>query len=114
MFLNYMVTFMFRPLGAPPPCASWPRWPRLTTLRDSLSPQSTNLAKVAYWLRQNGLSVMIAGCDTFRSGALEQLKTHCRRLDLPLFEKGYKKDPSEVAAEAAKVARREVRADHDL
>ncbi|KFM28829.1 Signal recognition particle receptor subunit alpha [Auxenochlorella protothecoides] len=68
--------------------------------------KSTNLAKVAYWLRQNGASVMIAACDTFRSGAVEQLKTHCARLGVPLFERGYEKDPAKVAAEAAKAAAR--------
>jgi signal recognition particle receptor subunit alpha len=43
--------------------------------------KSTNLAKVAYWLLQHDLTVMIAACDTFRSGAVEQLRTHCRRLE---------------------------------
>jgi signal recognition particle receptor subunit alpha len=37
---------------------------------------------VAYWLLQNGIKVMIAACDTFRSGAVEQLKTHCARLQV--------------------------------
>lgn len=32
--------------------------------------------------------VLIAACDTFRSGAVEQLRVHCRCLDVPLFEKG--------------------------
>lgn len=32
--------------------------------------KSTNLAKVAYWLRQQKLKVMIAACDTFRCGVL--------------------------------------------
>ena len=32
--------------------------------------------------------VMIAACDTFRSGAVEQLKTHCGRLGVPLYERG--------------------------
>lgn len=69
--------------------------------------KSTNLAKVAYWLLQNGQKVMIAACDTFRSGAVEQLKTHCARLNVPLFEKGYEKDPAKVALEGAKAAARE-------
>lgn len=29
--------------------------------------KSTNLAKIAYWLRQQNLKIMIAACDTFRS-----------------------------------------------
>lgn len=52
--------------------------------------KSTNLAKVAFHLKHKaGLSVMIAACDTFRAGAVEQLKVHARNLDVQLFEKGY-------------------------
>ena len=40
--------------------------------------KSTNLSKVAYWLLQHDVTVMIAACDTFRAGAVEQLRTHCR------------------------------------
>ena len=32
--------------------------------------KSTNLAKIAYWLRQQKLRVMIAACDTFRCALL--------------------------------------------
>jgi len=69
--------------------------------------KSTSLAKVAYWLRSNGVSVLIAACDTFRAGAVEQLKTHAARLGVPLFERGYEKDPARVAADAVKAAARE-------
>eukprot|EP00890_Picochlorum_soloecismus_P006160 jgi/Picsp_1/6545/NSC_03888-R1_signal recognition particle receptor len=68
--------------------------------------KSTNLAKVAYWLLQNNLKIMIAACDTFRSGAVEQLKTHCTRLGVPLYERGYEKDPAKVAFEATKAAQK--------
>ena len=40
--------------------------------------KSTNLSKVAYWLLQHDIKVMIAACDTFRAGAVEQLRTHCK------------------------------------
>jgi signal recognition particle receptor subunit alpha len=69
--------------------------------------KSTNLSKVAYWLIQNHYKVMIAACDTFRSGAVEQLKTHCTRLGVSLYERGYEKDPAKVAFEATKAAQRE-------
>ncbi|KAJ9525645.1 hypothetical protein QJQ45_003328 [Haematococcus lacustris] len=91
--------------------------------------KSTNLAKIAYWLGQHnvkvgrtgnswhamvwgkerteGLEVLIAACDTFRAGAVEQLKTHCTRLKVPLYERGYEKDPAKVAAEAIKQAERD-------
>ncbi|KAJ9162957.1 hypothetical protein P3X46_022687 [Hevea brasiliensis] len=68
--------------------------------------KSTNLAKVAYWLLQHEISVMMAACDTFRSGAVEQLRTHARRLQIPIFEKGYEKDPAIVAKEAIQEAAR--------
>eukprot|EP00727_Mastigamoeba_balamuthi_P002600 m51a1_g12337 putative signal recognition particle receptor (624) ;mRNA; r:498998-502058 len=66
--------------------------------------KSTNLAKVASWLRWNGLKVMLAACDTFRSGAVEQLRVHSRRLSIPLFERGYGKDDTGIAQEAIKYA----------
>lgn len=68
--------------------------------------KSTNLAKVAYWLLQHNINVMMAACDTFRSGAVEQLRTHARRLQIPIFEKGYEKDPAIVAKEAIQEAKR--------
>lgn len=68
--------------------------------------KSTNLAKVAYWLQQHDINVMMAACDTFRSGAVEQLRTHARRLQIPIFEKGYEKDPAIVAKEAIQEAAR--------
>jgi len=63
--------------------------------------KSTNLAKVAYYLKnKGGLNVLICACDTFRAGAVEQLKTHSRCLDIPLFERGYGKDPADIAKAA--------------
>ena len=53
-----------------------------------------------------GAQVMIAACDTFRSGAVEQLKTHCVRLGVPLYERGYEKDPAKVALEGLRAAER--------
>jgi len=62
--------------------------------------KSTSLAKVAYYLKTKGnLSVLIAGCDNFRSGAIEQLQTHASCLEVPLYQKGYKDDPAVIAKE---------------
>eukprot|EP00899_Mesostigma_viride_P005291 jgi/Mesvir1/14763/Mv05404-RA.1 len=69
--------------------------------------KSTNLAKIAYWLLQHNLKVMIAACDTFRAGAVEQLRTHCTRLQVTLYERGYEKDPANVARDAISAAARE-------
>ena len=53
---------------------------------------------------------MIAGCDTFRAGAIEQLSTHERHLNnifnekdeimIQLYQRGYGKDAAGIAAEA--------------
>lgn len=63
--------------------------------------KSTNLAKVAHLLKtKGGFSVMLAACDNFRAGAVEQIKTHGRCLEVPVYEKGYKNDPAIIASEA--------------
>jgi ABC-type Na+ transport system ATPase subunit NatA len=49
--------------------------------------KSTSLSKICFYLKQQGLKVLLAACDTFRSGAVEQLKTHAARLDVPVYEK---------------------------
>lgn len=41
------------------------------------------------------------------AGAVEQLKTHCARLRVPLYERGYEKDPAKVAYEAVRQAERD-------
>lgn len=53
------------------------------------------------------VQVMIAACDTFRAGAVEQLRTHAQRLQVPLYERGYEKDAAKVAYEACRQAERD-------
>jgi len=80
--------------------------------------KSTNLAKICFWLLENNHRVMIAACDTFRSGAVEQLRTHMQRLKalhpnapgdttekVILYDKGYGKDAAAVAMEAINLGR---------
>lgn len=68
--------------------------------------KSTSLSKIAYWLKQNGNKVLIAACDTFRSGAVEQLRVHTKCLDVELFEKGYGKAPGAIAQLAVQYAKK--------
>lgn len=77
--------------------------------------KSTNLAKVCFWLLDNGYRVLVVGGDTFRAGAVEQLRTHVTRLanmysgdKVQLYERGYGKDPAGLAFEAIKYARERV------
>ena len=66
--------------------------------------KSTSLAKLAYYLKTNGCNPMLAACDTFRAGAVEQLSVHAKCLELPIYQKGYAKDPSSVAKAAIEQA----------
>jgi len=76
--------------------------------------KSTNLAKLAFFLLQNDFKILIAACDTFRSGAVEQLRVHARNLKeladrerrgrIELFEKGYGKDAANIAKDAVTYA----------
>lgn len=72
--------------------------------------KSTNLSKICFFLLQNNYRVLVAACDTFRSGAVEQLRVHVRNLtelsarenigEVELYEKGYGKDAANVAKDA--------------
>ena len=79
--------------------------------------KSTNLAKIANWLLVNGQRVLVIACDTFRAGAIEQLRTHIHALKsihegdggggaskIDLFEKGYGKDSTGIAMEGIRYA----------
>uniref|UniRef100_A0A0K8TMF5 Putative signal recognition particle receptor alpha subunit n=1 Tax=Tabanus bromius TaxID=304241 RepID=A0A0K8TMF5_TABBR len=80
--------------------------------------KSTNLAKICFWLIENNFNVLIAACDTFRAGAVEQLRTHTRHLNalhpaenhdgrnmVQLYERGYGKDAAGIAMEAIRFAK---------
>ena len=68
--------------------------------------KSTSLSKVAFWLLQHSQRVLIVAGDTFRAGAVEQLRVHVRNLSalapgrVELFERGYGKDAAQLATEA--------------
>ncbi|KAF8571548.1 hypothetical protein P879_01182 [Paragonimus westermani] len=75
--------------------------------------KSTNLAKIAFWLIEKQFRVLIAACDTFRSGAVEQLRTHVHKLNyihppeqhggqtmVELYEQGYGRDAASIARSA--------------
>lgn len=76
--------------------------------------KSTSLSKLAFFLLQNNFRVLICAADTFRSGAVEQLRVHVRNLSelsrrenvgtVELFEKGYGKDAAVIARDAVTYA----------
>ena len=66
---------------------------------------------------ENNYRVLIAACDTFRAGAVEQLRTHVRHLNalhpegkrgemVSLYEQGYGKDAADIARVAIEHGRK--------
>ncbi|MDA7958617.1 MAG: signal recognition particle-docking protein FtsY [Nitrosopumilus sp.] len=67
--------------------------------------KTTTLAKVAHMLKGARRSVVVAAADTFRAGAIEQLRAHTDRLGIKLVAQNYESDPAAVARDAVLYAR---------
>lgn len=66
--------------------------------------KTTTIAKIARYLSQRGLRVLVVAGDTFRAGAQEQLAIHCSRLGIPFFRGKYGADPGAVVFDAIRHA----------
>lgn len=62
--------------------------------------KTTTIAKLAYRAKMQGKKILIAGADTFRAAAVEQLEEWAKRLDIDFYSKGSGADPAAVAYEA--------------
>lgn len=69
--------------------------------------KTTSIAKLANRYKSQGKKVMLAAADTFRAGAIEQLKTWAERLEIDIVYGKQDSDPASVAYDAAKKARQE-------
>ena len=67
--------------------------------------KTTTLAKIAHLLKKSKISVVVAAADTFRAGAIEQLKEHTNRLNLKIVAQNYGSDPAAVARDAVLYAK---------
>jgi fused signal recognition particle receptor len=68
------------------------------------SGKTTSIAKVAKYLQNHGLSVVLAAADTFRAAAIDQLQLHADKLGVKLIRHDYGSDPAAVAFDAIKHA----------
>jgi len=68
------------------------------------SGKTTTTGKLAWKLKQEGKSVMLAACDTFRAAAIEQLKLWGERTDCPVIAGKHGGDAAAVAFDATKSA----------
>jgi len=67
--------------------------------------KTTSIAKLAHILQKKDRSVIIAASDTYRSGAVEQLEEHARRIGVRTIKHQYGADPAAVAFDAVSYAR---------
>jgi len=68
--------------------------------------KTTTIAKVAKYLRDKGLKVLVVAADTFRAGAQEQLEIHCKKLSIPIFRGRYGYDPAALVFDSIKYAQK--------
>ena len=69
--------------------------------------KTTSIGKMAYKLKQDGKSVMLAAGDTYRAGAINQLKIWGERVGCPVIAKEEGSDPSSVIFEAIREAKKQ-------
>ena len=67
--------------------------------------KTTTIAKLAHRYQQQGKTVLLAAADTFRAGAVEQLKIWADRLHCPIVTGPANSDPASVCFDAARYAK---------
>ncbi|MBE6527954.1 MAG: signal recognition particle-docking protein FtsY [Thermoplasmata archaeon] len=67
--------------------------------------KTTAIAKIANRLQKSGKTVVMAACDTFRAGAIEQLSIHAERLGCKIVKQTQDADPAAVAYDAVEHAK---------
>lgn len=66
--------------------------------------KTTSVAKIAKSLLDEKRTVMLAACDTFRAGAVNQLTIWSQRLGVPIIKGQQNSDPASVAFDACEAA----------
>ena len=67
--------------------------------------KTTSIAKLAYRYLNKGKKVALAAGDTFRAGAVEQLRVWAERLGVPIITGKENADPASVAYDGARYAK---------
>lgn len=68
------------------------------------SGKTTSVAKLAWHLRQQGKSVLLGACDTFRAAAIDQLVIWAKRAGVDIVKHQPNSDPAAVAFDACEAA----------
>ncbi len=69
------------------------------------SGKTTTTAKLGHLFKNDGKSVMLAACDTFRAAANEQIKSWAERLEIELVSSAHGGDAAAVAFDALHAAK---------
>ena len=67
--------------------------------------KTTAIAKIANRIQSDGKTVVMAACDTFRAGAIEQLNIHADKLGCKIVKQAHDADPAAVAYDAIEHAK---------
>ena len=68
------------------------------------SGKTTSVAKLGHYLTDQGKSVILAACDTFRAAAIEQLTIWSERIGVQIVRHQHGADPGAVAFDACEAA----------
>lgn len=64
------------------------------------SGKTVTIAKIAWLMKKENLSPVLAASDTFRAGSIEQLEKHAKAIGVTIIKRSYKSDPASVAYDA--------------
>ncbi len=67
--------------------------------------KTTSIAKLAASFKNQGKKVLVAGADTFRAGAIDQLRTWCDRFQIDMISSNEGADPASVVYDACAAAK---------
>ena len=67
--------------------------------------KTTSIGKISNMLRKQGKKVVVAGADTFRAAAIDQLAVWCERSGVELVKQSEGSDPAAVVYDAASYAK---------
>jgi len=67
--------------------------------------KTSSIAKIGHLLLAKGYSVVIAAADTYRTGSIEQIEEHARRIGIKTIKHDYGGDSAAVAFDAVNYAK---------
>jgi fused signal recognition particle receptor len=67
--------------------------------------KTSSIAKIGHLLLADGFSVIIAAADTYRTGSIEQIEEHARRIGIRIIKHDYGGDAAAVAFDAVNYAK---------